>query len=186
MVRMLILAAVTAFVVALAGCAGESASPDIPAPEGDYGGGSMEISSSSFQDSGDIPAEHTCDGEDVSPELSISGVPEGSKSLALVMEDPDAPTGNFVHWLAWNIPPETKTINRGEEPEGSQGTNDFGNAGYGGPRPPSGTHRYYFRLYALDTTLDVEQGASKDELESAIEGHVIDKAELMGRYSRQA
>lgn len=139
---------------------------------------------SEFDHEGMIPSKYTCDGEDVSPELEFSDIPQEAESLALVMDDPDCPSGTFDHWVVWNIPPETEMIMEGKEPEGTQGSTGFGRRGYGGPCPPSGTHRYFFKLYALDRMLDLEEGSSKDELERAIEGHIIEKAVLMGRYSR--
>ena len=156
----------------LASCAGEYSQNHIWNKGTIERGGNMEISSPDFEDNGEIPKEFTCDGEDRSPELHINGVPEGTKALALVMDDPDAPTGTFTHWAVWNMPSGTSKIGMGEEPEGVQGTNSFGNRGYGGPCPPSGTHRYYFRLYALDTELELEEGSSKEDLEDAMRGHV--------------
>jgi hypothetical protein len=139
---------------------------------------------SEFDHEAMIPSKYTCDGEDVSPELEFSDIPQETESLAIVMDDPDCPSGTFDHWVVWNIPPETEMIMEGKEPEGTQGSTGFGRRGYGGPCPPSGTHRYFFKLYALDSMLDLEEGSSKDELERAIEGHIIEKAVLMGRYSR--
>ena len=144
----------------------------------------MKLTSPDFEDGGMIPREMTCDGEDVSPELLITGVPEGTKSLALIMDDPDTPRGTFIHWLAWNIPADTKSIVRGKEPQGAQGTIGFGGKGYRGPCPPSGTHRYYFKLYALDNEIQLKEGARRELLEEAMQGHIIEKAELMGKYKR--
>ena len=144
----------------------------------------MKLTSADFDNEGMIPEEFTCDGRNISPDLSVTDVPEGAKSLALIMDDPDAPGGTFVHWVVWNIPPRTSSIERGKEPEGSQGRTSFGRKGYGGPCPPSGTHRYYFKLYALDEELDLKEGSSKKELESAMEGHIIESAMLMGKYRR--
>lgn len=145
----------------------------------------MELTSTDFDNGGMIPSEMTCDGRDISPELLIGGVPGDAKSLALIMDDPDAPSGSFVHWVVWNIPTGTVRIERGSEPEGIQGRTGFGGRGYGGPCPPSGTHRYYFRLYALDDELALREGSSKGELEEAMESHIIAKAELMGKYKRK-
>lgn len=145
----------------------------------------MYLTSLDFQNGGMMPVELTCDGRNVSPELVITEVPEGAKSLALIMDDPDAPGGTFVHWVVWNIPPETKKIERGTEPKGVQGKSSFGRKGYGGPCPPSGTHRYYFKLYALDQEIRLHEGASKKELEKEMEGHIVGRAELMGKYSRK-
>ena len=144
----------------------------------------MKLTSPDFEEGGMIPRGMTCDGGDVSPELNITGVPEGAKSLALIMDDPDAPRGTFVHWLVWNMPSGTDRMERGKEPPGAQGANDFGGKGYRGPCPPSGTHRYFFKLYALDEEPGLKEGSRKEAFEGAIEGHVIEKAELMGRYKR--
>ncbi|MFO7974765.1 MAG: YbhB/YbcL family Raf kinase inhibitor-like protein [Candidatus Hydrogenedentota bacterium] len=167
------------------------ASVDEPEQEG---GNSMslEISSSAFDDQGTIPREHTADGQDVSPPLSWSGVPEGTQSLALVCDDPDAPVGTWVHWVIWNIPAgaggldEAVPPQQRELPNGAvQGTNDFKKIGYGGPAPPRGpAHRYFFKLYALDTSLDLAPGAKKDELEKAMQGHILAEAQLVGQYGR--
>ncbi|MFW6189289.1 MAG: YbhB/YbcL family Raf kinase inhibitor-like protein [Planctomycetota bacterium] len=144
----------------------------------------MELRSSAFENGGNIPSRYTCDGADVSPPLVISGVPNGADSLALVMDDPDAPGGTFDHWLVWNIPPETGEIPEGTEPQGVEGRTDFNKLVYGGPCPPSGTHTYRFRLYALDDVLDLKEGAGKAELQAAMEGHVLADALLEGDYSR--
>jgi len=144
----------------------------------------LKIESPAFENEGYIPSKYTCDGLNVSPRLVFSDVPPGAVSLALVMDDPDAPMGTFDHWVVWNIPPETRVVEEGEEPEGVQGKTGFGRQGYGGPCPPSGVHRYYFKLYALDVRLDLRRGSSKRELERAMEGHILAKAVLMGRYAR--
>jgi Raf kinase inhibitor-like YbhB/YbcL family protein len=151
----------------------------------------MEIRSPAFAHGALIPSKFTCDGADASPPLSISGSPAGTKSLALIADDPDAPLGTWVHWVVWNIPAGAKSLQEGVPgketlPDGArQGTTDFRRVGYGGPCPPSGTHRYFFKLYALDTTLDLRATATKRDLEKAMEGHVLAKAELMGKYSRR-
>ncbi|KPJ85015.1 hypothetical protein AMJ57_04760 [Parcubacteria bacterium SG8_24] len=145
----------------------------------------MKIQSPAFAAGSAIPSEHTCDGEDVSPPLFIDDLPEGTESLVLVVDDPDAPMGTWVHWTVWNISPEVGEVAEGEVPaEGIEGITSFGRAGYGGPCPPSGEHRYFFRLYALDTLLDLAGSADIGELEAAMEGHVLDSAETMGVYSR--
>ncbi len=144
----------------------------------------MRISSPAFKHEGKIPAKYTCDGDDVSPPLRFSEVPPEAKSLALVMDDPDAPSGTFDHWVVWNIRPEAKSVEEGEEPDGVQGMTDFRRKGYGGPCPPRGEHRYFFKLYALDAEVDIPDGAGKDDLERAMEGHVIDQATLVGKYKR--
>jgi Raf kinase inhibitor-like YbhB/YbcL family protein len=149
------------------------------------GGARMKITSSAFQQGGNIPTKFTCDGEDMSPPLQITGVPAEAKSLALIADDPDAPGGLFTHWLIWNIPPQTNSIAEGSAPKGVQGTNDFGKSGYGAPCPPPGMHRYFFRVFALDRELDLRSGAKRSQLEAAIKGHVIGQGELMGRYARK-
>jgi Raf kinase inhibitor-like YbhB/YbcL family protein len=149
------------------------------------GGAKMKITSSAFQQGGNIPSKFTCDGGDTSPPLQIEGVPPAAKSLVLIVDDPDAPSGLFTHWLVWNISPEENTIAEGSNPKGVQGTNDFGKSGYGGPCPPSGTHRYFFKIFALDRELDLSAGAKRKELGAKMTGHVIAQGELMGRYARQ-
>jgi len=148
--------------------------------------GNMIIRSPSFQNNGLIPLKYTCDGEDINPPLEIGGVPESAKSLALIVDDPDAPMGTWVHWVVWNISPETKQIEEGMVPEGvMEGMTDFGRAGYGGPCPPSGTHRYFFKLYALDTELNLDNSATKEDVEEAMKGHILDSAVLIGLYKRK-
>jgi len=144
----------------------------------------MELRSPAFEDGGEIPSLFTCDGSDISPPLQIGDVPKGTASLALVMDDPDAPGGTFDHWVVWNIPAQTAEIAGGTEPQGVQGRTDFGKMGYGGPCPPSGTHRYMFRLYALDTVLDLAGGSRKHEVEAAMQGHILAEARLEGKYRR--
>ena len=145
----------------------------------------MKLTSSAFENEGDIPSEFTCDGADISPPLTISEVPEKTKTLALICDDPDAPMGTFVHWVVWNIPSDTKEIAKGTEPQGMQGKTDFGKQGYGGPCPPSGTHRYFFKIYALDTEINFEESSTKKDLEKAMEGHILAEAQLMGNYQRR-
>ena len=145
----------------------------------------MKLTSPAFENNREIPSEYTCDGPNVLPELNIEDIPENAKSLALIMDDPDAPAGTWVHWVVWNIPVDTKTIAKGTEPQGIQGTTSFGKPGYGGPCPPFGIHRYFFKLHALDTTLDLKEGSAKEDLEQAMDGHIIEKTELMGTYKRQ-
>ena len=151
----------------------------------------MELKSSVFEAGGMIPKKYTCDGPDVSPPLSWSDVPVGTKSLALIADDPDAPMGTWVHWVAWNIPANARALEedvpkRDTLPNGmKQGTTDFRRIGYGGPCPPSGTHRYFFKLYALDTTLNLPLGTTKKDLEKAMQGHVLAQTELMGKYARK-
>jgi len=150
----------------------------------------IKVKSEAFEEGGMIPKKYTCDGEDASPPLSWTGVPEGTEALALICDDPDAPVGTWVHWVIFNIPPDTTGLSENIPPErvlesgARQGRNDFGNIGYGGPCPPRGTHRYYFKLYALDKKVDLEPGATKDELLKAMEGHILAEGKLMGRYKR--
>ena len=149
------------------------------------GGAKMKITSSAFQEGANIPSKFSCDGANTSPPLQISDVPSGAKSLVLIVDDPDAPSGLFTHWAVWNISPQTSTIAEGSTPKGTQGTNGFGKSGYGGPCPPSGTHRYYFKIFALDRELDLPFGAKRGQLDAAMKGHVVAQGELMGRYSRK-
>src|SRR5262245_14930550 len=153
--------------------------------------GKLRIESTAFGSGKPIPAPYTADGRDVSPPLSWTDVPAEAKSLALVCEDPDAPKGNWVHWVLYDLAPTVTGLPEGVpaserlESGGVQGKNDFGRLGYGGPAPPSGTHRYFFRLYALDARLGLQPGSSRTELSRAMEGHVRAEAELMGTYSRR-
>ena len=150
------------------------------------GGVKMKITSSSFQEGGDIPSKFSCDGQNINPALRIEGTPSNAKSLLLIMDDPDAPVGLFTHWLLWNIDPKTTDIAEKSVPKGAvQGTNDYPTLGYGGPQPPSGTHRYYFKIFALDQMLDLKAGVKRAEVDAAMRGHVIAQGELMGRYSKQ-
>jgi len=149
------------------------------------GAAKMKITSSVFQQGGNIPSRFSCDGANTNPPLQISDVPPEAKSLVLIVDDPDAPSGLFTHWAVWNISPQIITIAEGSTPKGVQGTNDFGKSGYGGPCPPSGTHRYYFKIFALDRELDLRSGAKRSQLDAAMKGHVIAQGELMGRYSRK-
>jgi len=144
----------------------------------------MKLSSSAFGNKEVVPVEYTCDGDDVSPPLTFADVPNNAKSLAFIVDDPDAPMGTWVHWLVWNVPPNVTGFSKGENIIFLQGKNDFGKLEYGGPCPPSGTHRYYFKLYALDTMLDLQPGTSKKQLEKAMTGHIIEEAKLMRTYSR--
>jgi len=150
----------------------------------------MEITSSAFGSGEMIPAKYTCDGADFSPPLEWSGSPAGTKSLALVCDDPDAPMGTWVHWVIYDIPPSATMLAEGITREkdlpggGTQGINDFRRIGYGGPCPPGGTHRYFFKLYALDTALGLKPGITKDQLLKAMRGHILVEAQLMGTYKR--
>jgi Raf kinase inhibitor-like YbhB/YbcL family protein len=149
------------------------------------------LSSTSFANGGDIPRKYTCDGADVSPALAWSGVPSNTKSLALVADDPDAPVGTWTHWVLFDLPSSATSLpenvsKAAELPSGGrQGQNDFHRIGYGGPCPPPGKpHRYFFKLYALDRKLDLKPGCSKQELEQAMQGHIVAQAEVVGRYGR--
>ena len=149
------------------------------------------ISSPSFQNEKDIPRKFTCDGEDVSPALSWTDPPPGSNSFALIADDPDAPRGTWTHWVLFDLPSTTSTLSEGvpkvaELPGGGrQGVNDFHKLGYGGPCPPPGKpHRYFFKLYALDSKLNLKAGASKQEVEQSMQSHILGKAEVMGKYGR--
>jgi len=151
----------------------------------------LSLSSTSFQPGGKIPSQYTCDGADSSPQLSWPAPPASTKSFALIMTDPDAPGGTFIHWVLYDIPAVTRELPVGVPKLGQlsdnsrQGKNDFGKIGYGGPCPPGGTHHYVFSLYALDTTLGLPAGASRSQVESAMKGHVLARGELTGLYSRQ-
>jgi hypothetical protein len=146
----------------------------------------MKLTSPNFENNGMIPLKFTCDGEDVNPALMIGEVPPEAASLALVVIDPDAPMGSWTHWTIWNIDPATSRIAENSVPAGAvEGRTSFGSSGYGGPCPPAGTHHYIFRIYALDAGLDLGSEADNDDLEAAMAGHVIAKAELAGKYQRQ-
>jgi len=153
-------------------------------------GGNMNLSSSAFDEGGMIPSKYTCDGADVSPPLKWGSLPDGTKSLALICDDPDAPMGTWVHWVYYDIPAETidlpEHISPDEHPApgGVQGINDFRRIGYGGPCPPGGIHRYYFKLYALDTLLNLSPGVTKKQVLKAMENHIIGHVQLMGKYRR--
>lgn len=149
------------------------------------------ISSSSFSNGGEIAREFTCQGADISPQLAWSDPPAGTKALALLVDDPDAPAGNWTHWVLWNLPPSAKELAEGVSKtatlqDGSQqGINDFRKTGYNGPCPPVGKpHRYYFKLFALDAKLSLQAGAGKRELEASMKGHILGQAEWMGHYKR--
>lgn len=151
----------------------------------------ISLSSTGFGNLESIPAEYTCDGADVSPPLTWSDIPQGAKSVVVICDDPDAPIGNWVHWVCYDIPatsgglprsvPKTDMIPSG----GKQGLNDFRKIGYGGPCPPSGTHRYFFKVYALDCMLGCSAGKSEQEIKAAMKGHVLGEGQLIGKYSRK-
>lgn len=143
----------------------------------------MRITSSAFENEGMIPEKYTCDGDDVSPPLTIENVPKEAKSLVMIVDDPDAPMGTWTHWVVWNIPAKGMEIEENKAP-GTEGRNTSGNEKYDGPCPPSGIHRYFFKVYALDIILENKNGASRKEIEQSMEGHVIAESALMGRYGR--
>ncbi|MAF59631.1 MAG: YbhB/YbcL family Raf kinase inhibitor-like protein [Candidatus Pacebacteria bacterium] len=149
----------------------------------------LKLKSSAFEEGGSIPSKYTCDGENTNPPLSISGVTKEAKSLVLIMDDPDVPRyiredGMWDHWIVFNIPTSITEISEGEEPEGIHGEGTSGNMKYHGPCPPDKEHRYIFQLYALDTELDLREGAGKEVVKSAMKGHILKKAELIGVYNR--
>jgi Raf kinase inhibitor-like YbhB/YbcL family protein len=164
--------------------------PQPPAKQSPDKKSEIKVTSAAFQEGQPIPRQYTCDGVNVSPPLEWSGVPKTAKTIAIIADDPDAPSGTWVHWVLYNLPadnigfvenvPATETLKAG----GFQGTNDFGKIGYGGPCPPSGTHHYSFKVYALDAELPLKAGATKAELEKALEGHVLIQGQLMGTYRR--
>ncbi len=150
----------------------------------------MKIQSSAFEHNQSIPAKYTCDGDNINPPLMFSDVPIDTKSLVLIMEDPDVPKniradGMWNHWLVWNIPPETKEVLENATPLGVVGKNTGGQFSYQGPCPPDREHRYLFKLYALDTMLNLDKSVTKQELEKTMEGHVKASSELIGRYNRK-
>lgn len=153
----------------------------------------MKLTSPAFTDGGKIPSKYTCDGQNINPPLTFSNVPEDAKSLVLIMDDPDIP--NFVkdkfgikvwdHWVVFNIPPTTKEVMEGKNPPGKLGKNTGGKNAYGGPCPPDREHRYFFKLYALDTHLDLPEGSTAAEVENAMKNHLLAEAKLMGKYERK-
>jgi len=146
----------------------------------------MKIISSAFNHNAKIPAKYTCDEENINPPLQFLDVPNNAKSLVLIVDDPDAPSKIWVHWVVYNINSDVDQVEEDSVPEGgAEGMTDFGKPGYGGPCPPSGTHRYFFKLYALDTSLDLPQNATKQMVEEKMEAHILDKTESIGLYSRE-
>lgn len=150
----------------------------------------IKLKSTAFDEGGMIPRQYTCDGKDISPPLAWESVPDSTKSIALICDDPDAPMGTWVHWVLYNLPANINELPENIPPQkilengAKQGTNDFRNIGYGGPCPPGGTHRYYFKIYVLDTVLTLEAGATKTKLLKAMEGHILAEGRLMGKYKR--
>lgn len=151
----------------------------------------INLTSTAFEEGGMIPSKYTCDGDDISPPLKWDSVPDGTVSIALISDDPDAPMGTWVHWVLYNLPPDKTQLpenfpdDETLEDGTRQGVTDFGRTGYGGPCPPSGTHRYFFKIYALDTKLELSAGAKKRDLLNAMEGHILGKGQLMGKYKRR-
>ena len=151
----------------------------------------MQVTSTAFKEGQSIPRQYTCDGVNISPPLEWNGVPKSAKTIAIIADDPDAPPGTWVHWVLFNLPaeniglvenlPTTESLKAG----GFQGNNDFQKIGYGGPCPPSGTHRYFFKVYALDNELPLKAGATKADIEKAMQGHIVAQTQLMGTYSRE-
>jgi Raf kinase inhibitor-like YbhB/YbcL family protein len=151
----------------------------------------FQITSAAFTAGDPIPVKYSCDGEDISPPLGWSAPPAGSQGFALIADDPDAPSGTWVHWVLYNVPADTHSLPEAIPPDADlidgshHGNNSWKRLGYGGPCPPGGTHRYFFKLYALDSMLNLEAGANKDRLLEAMEGHILAQTELMGTYTRQ-
>ena len=145
----------------------------------------MQLTSSAFQHNSVMPSEFTCDGSNINPPLSITGVPTNAKSLALIVDDPDAPVGVWDHWIVFNINPSLNEIKQNTQPQGTPGKNSGGRNSYQGPCPPSGTHRYFFKLYALDAALNLPEGSAKNQVESAMQNHILAKSELIGLYKRK-
>ena len=147
-------------------------------------GAGFQITSSAFPEGKEIPKRFTCDGENVSPPLAWTGAPVGTKAFALILDDPDAPSGLFTHWIVFNIPASSHSLPEGVKPAADQGTNDFGKPGYGGPCPPKGRHRYFFHLYALKNELSGLKSPNRKEMDAALKGHVAGEALFMGTYQR--
>ena len=190
MTKLKVTLCICTLITLVAACQGGSRStPTLPGVEKGDLAMTLELTSSAFDQEESIPTKYTCDGQDVSPPLSWDGVPSGTESLALIVDDPDASSQAWVHWVLFNIPPESNGLSEDVSAQdtlsdGSRhGQNSSDRNGYDGPCPPSGTHRYFFKLYALDTELELQPGATKDAVLTAMEGHILDQAELMGTYS---
>jgi Raf kinase inhibitor-like YbhB/YbcL family protein len=167
--------------ILLPGCKSHEAAP---ASEGDVNM-AIQITSAAFSEGDKIPRIYTCDDQNISPPLDWTGVPTGTVSLALIMDDPDAPSGIWVHWVMYNLPADTTSLKQAITGSGVDGKNDFSKLGYGGPCPPRGSnHRYYMKLYALDIRLDLKAGATKAQVESAMRGHILVQGQIMGKYGR--
>jgi Raf kinase inhibitor-like YbhB/YbcL family protein len=185
-----------AVAVLIAGCGSSTPTPTLSASTGQdapstLATGGMELHSAAFEPGGAIPEKYTCTGEDVSPALQWSDPPSTTASFALIVDDPDAPGNTWVHWVLYDLPADARGLPESvsAEPQlaggGVHGNNSWGRLGYGGPCPPSGTHRYFFKLYALDTNLDLAAGAPKEQVTQAMEGHILAQAELLGTFTHQ-
>ncbi len=176
--RGLILAGILCCVL-IVGCTADSS-----APQGEVS--TMRIYSPEFNDNSFIPKKFTCEGMDINPQLLFEDIPEGAESLVLILDDPDAPAGTWVHWVVFNIPKDVTGIPEDSVPDNAvQGLNSWPKNNYGGPCPPSGTHRYFFKLYALDNQLELDDTATKKDVEQAMQGHIIEKAEYVGLYKKE-
>jgi len=175
----------------VAGCVKQQkASPEVAPTQTPSPANVFKLTSNTFKEGQPIPRQYTCDGVNVSPGLEWTGVPKTSKTIAIIADDPDAPSGTFTHWVLYNLSSETMGMvenlptTGNLKAGGQQGENDFQQIGYGGPCPPSGTHRYFFKIYALDDELPLKAGAKRAEVEKAMEGHIVGQAQLMGTYKR--
>jgi Raf kinase inhibitor-like YbhB/YbcL family protein len=168
--------------IALSGASCASSTPQ--APDGGIPM-AIQLTSPAFTEGSTIPAKYTCDAENISPPLSWTGIPANTQSLALIVDDPDAPSGTWVHWVLYDLPPDKGSLSEGVQAAGTPGTNDFRKLGYGGPCPPPGKpHRYFFKLYALDKVLNLQSGAKKADVEKAMKGHILAQGQLMGKFGR--
>ncbi len=176
-----------AMAAVLAACGSGTASPTSSTGADDSKRLSLQVTSTAFAEGGDIPRKYSCLGDKISPELKWTGAPAATKSFVLVVQDPDAPSGTFIHWVAYDIPPSQTEIPEGAQTAGISGKNSARQDGYTAPCPPSGTHRYIFNLYALDVpSLGLQPGATRDQVVSAMQGHILAQATLTGRYSKSA
>jgi hypothetical protein len=181
MIKVKFLLLISILFILTAGCRSESSTQ---AEEGENKM-TLQITSPAFIEGETIPTKYTCDGSNISPQLDWTDVPQGTQSLVLIADDPDAPAGTWVHWVLYDLPANLTSLPEGTSGTGTAGTNSFKKRTYGGPCPPKGSpHRYYFKLYALDTTLGLPEGASKAEVEKALRGHILAQGQLMGKYGR--
>ena len=188
MLARIVMLATIMLVIAVSGCTTTDTEPE-PVPDiienednKNTDQNAFTISTSAFDNNEEIPSRYTCDGDNINPEIIAENLPENTESLVLIVDDPDAPMGTFTHWIVWNIEPGS--IIREDTVPGVQGLNDFKNTDYSGPCPPSGTHRYFFRIYAMDSILELDPGSTRVDLEQAMQEHIIVEGELMGTYSR--